>query len=106
MFNNIACNLLEGDLKIYHSDDSTVADTNNNHYSKETLNSVTISGLPPHELRLKTGMPVMLLRNLNPLNGLCNGTRLIIKKMQPRVIECVISTGEKSGRRVFIPRFH
>ena len=104
MFNNIACDLLEGELKTYYSDDSAVADTHNNSYSKETLNSVTISGLPPHQLRLKKGMPVMLLRNLNPLNGLCNGTRLIIKRMLPRIIECEISIGEKSGKKVFIPR--
>ena len=104
MFNNIACDLLEGELKTYYSDDSTVADTHNNNYSKETLNSVSISGLPPHKLRLKKGMPVMLLRNLNPLNGLCNGTRLIIKKMLSRVIQCEISIGEKSGKRVLIPR--
>ena len=104
MFNNIACDLLEGELRTYHSDDSTVAGSNNNHYSKESLNKVVISGLPPHELKLKVGMPVMLLRNLNPPNGLCNGTRLIITKMSERVVECQIAVGEKIGKKVFIPR--
>lgn len=53
MFNNIACDLLEGELKTYYSEYNTVADTHNNNYSKETLISVCMSGLPPHQLRLK-----------------------------------------------------
>ena len=34
--------------------------------------------MPPHLLLLKRGAPVILLRNLNPKNGLCSGTRLSI----------------------------
>ncbi|KAM0046532.1 putative DNA helicase Pif1 [Helianthus debilis subsp. tardiflorus] len=40
-----------------------------------------ISGLPNHRLVLKVGVPVMLLRNIDQQNGLCNGTRLQIKKI-------------------------
>ena len=36
------------------------------------------SGLLPHALCLKPSCLVMLLRNLNPTNSLCNGTRLIM----------------------------
>ena len=28
----------------------------------------------PHQLTLKVGVPIMLLRNLDPVNGLCNAT--------------------------------
>ncbi|XP_076928563.1 uncharacterized protein LOC143592521 [Bidens hawaiensis] len=45
-------------------------------YSPELLNGLIISGLPNHKLVLKVGVPVMLLRNLNQKEGLCNGTRL------------------------------
>ncbi|XP_076885825.1 uncharacterized protein LOC143535472 [Bidens hawaiensis] len=45
-------------------------------YSPELLNGLRISGLPNHKLILKVGVPVMLLRNLNQKEGLCNGTRL------------------------------
>ena len=49
-----------------------------NLYPTEFLNSLNFQGMPPHELNLKKEPPVMLLRNVNPAQGLCNGTRLII----------------------------
>jgi hypothetical protein len=45
-------------------------------YPTEFLHAIDVPELPPHELRLKVGCPVLLLRNLDPSNGLCNGTRL------------------------------
>jgi hypothetical protein len=39
--------------------------------------SLTVSGFPPHKLILKLGTPIILLRNLQPNDGLCNGTRLV-----------------------------
>lgn len=35
----------------------------------------------PHKLTLKKGCPVMLLRNLDPKLGICNGTRLICRNL-------------------------
>jgi ATP-dependent DNA helicase PIF1 len=49
-----------------------------NTYPSEFLNTLEVSGMPSHKLSFKIGAPVMLLRNLDPLAGLCNGTRLII----------------------------
>lgn len=46
----------------------------------------------------------MLLRNLNPAAGLCNGTRLLVKEMHENVLECEFLTGERVGKRVFIPK--
>uniref|UniRef100_A0A0L8H3I5 Uncharacterized protein n=1 Tax=Octopus bimaculoides TaxID=37653 RepID=A0A0L8H3I5_OCTBM len=46
---------------------------------------------------------IMLLRNLNPPK-LFNGTRLIMKKIIPTVLETTILTGKASGEPVFIPR--
>uniref|UniRef100_A0A914D8P4 ATP-dependent DNA helicase n=1 Tax=Acrobeloides nanus TaxID=290746 RepID=A0A914D8P4_9BILA len=46
----------------------------------------------------------MLLRNLNPAAGLCNGTRLIVKRPHDNLLGCEILTGEKKGDRVFIPQ--
>ena len=46
----------------------------------------------------------MLMRNLNPLIGLCNGTRLICLFFSPHLIETEIITGVHSGQKVLIPR--
>jgi ATP-dependent exoDNAse (exonuclease V) alpha subunit len=62
------------------------------------------NGIVHHELELKVGVPILLLRNLNQSIGLCNGTRLIVKRLAQRVIEVEIITGNNVGKRVFIPR--
>ena len=48
---------------------------------QEFLATLNPSGLPPHLLLLrKEGMPLIpLLRNLNPSEGLCNGTKLCLR---------------------------
>ncbi|GJS23421.1 ATP-dependent DNA helicase PIF1-like protein [Tanacetum coccineum] len=66
------------DEKIYYSFDEA-QDDKNNFYHMEFLNSLNVSGLPPRVLRLKIGCPIILLRNLDPSVGLCNGTRLICR---------------------------
>ena len=69
----------------------------------EYLNKQTPTGLPPHQLKLKPGMPVMLLRNLDPFEKLCNGTRLIVKKVMGNVLVAThVVDGEE--RTVMIPR--
>ena len=47
-------------------------------YPTEFLNALAFSGMPDHQLRLKLYAIVMLLRNLNPSAGLCNGTRFFL----------------------------
>jgi ATP-dependent DNA helicase PIF1 len=49
-------------------------------------------------------MLILLLRNLNQSIGLCNGTRLIIKRLGQRVIETEIITRNNVSKCVFIPR--
>ena len=60
--------------------------------------------MPLHETTLKLNCPIILLRNLNPQEGLCNGTRMIVTAMAEWVIEAQILTGTHAGRRAFIPR--
>jgi ATP-dependent DNA helicase PIF1 len=51
------------------------------------FNTISTSGLLNHKLRLKVGVSVILLRNLDQKIGLCNGTRLIITRMRKYVLE-------------------
>ena len=72
----------------------------------EYLNSLTPNGYPPHRLVLKVGMPIIMLRNLNPPAGLANGTRLIVQRLNRHIIQAEIVTGHPShvGRIALIPR--
>jgi hypothetical protein len=73
-------------------------------YPPEVLNGIDLINFPQHKLVLKPGVPIMLLRNLSQANGLCNGTRLIVKELADRVIQAVIMTGSHIGDVVYIPR--
>ena len=73
-------------------------------FPPEYLRSLTPSGLPPGELHLKPGCPLMLLRNLAPARGLCNGTRMVLIRATDRVLETRLIGGDHDGDIAFIPR--
>lgn len=70
----------------------------------EVMESANPVGLPPHELNLKVGAVIILMRNLNVRDSLCNGTRLLITRLGQRVINAQHISGDKQGRKVWIPR--
>ncbi|KHJ80320.1 hypothetical protein OESDEN_20006 [Oesophagostomum dentatum] len=73
-------------------------------YPMEYLNTLEPTGMPPHELRLKKGAIVMLLRNLDVTNGLCNGTRLKVEIMGRYVLFCRFICGSRKNQMAVIPR--
>ena len=46
----------------------------------------------------------MLLRNLQPLQGQCNGTKYIVTVLHDNIIEAVVAGGSYKGNKLFIPR--
>eukprot|EP00965_Chrysotila_dentata_P057911 1919712-Pleurochrysis_carterae.AAC.1 len=64
------------------------------------LNSLTIAGIPKHKISFKTNMPLMLMRNLDASNGLCNGTRLLTKRViNGRLLEAkIVAAGEHCNK--------
>ena len=109
IINIAALNLFPGEMVSYLaadklSEDDDVDRSITTRYPNEYLNSLDPTGLPPFKLDLKVGCPIMLLRNIAPKNGLCNGTRLMVVRCASRIIEAQILTSDKSGDLVFIPR--
>ena len=60
-------------------------------FNTEYLNTLKPNGFPQHILELKPGMPLMLLRNINPRQGLCNGTRMMFEGLvNSKLLRCRI----------------
>lgn len=55
-----------GGEKVYLSADKVAQDEHADNYPMELLNSLNPPGFAPHQLRLKLGIPVILLGNINP----------------------------------------
>ncbi|CAN1222553.1 ATP-dependent DNA helicase PIF1, partial [Linum grandiflorum] len=73
-------------------------------YPTEFLNGLSFNGIPEHQLHLKKYAIVMLLRNLNPSAGLCNGTRILITHLGTHVVRGLIVGGCYEGTIAVIPR--
>ena len=66
-------------------------------HTSEFLNTINASGLLHHKIRLKIGVPIMVLRNIDLKLGLRNGTRLIITRMRKFVLEGNVISGSNIG---------
>jgi ATP-dependent DNA helicase PIF1 len=72
-------------------------------YPPKYLNTIEVANLPHHEFKVKVAALVILLRNLNPSAGLCNGTRMRVLRCGQRVIDAEILSSRHAGSKVFIP---
>ncbi|KAL3627507.1 hypothetical protein CASFOL_028870 [Castilleja foliolosa] len=96
--NKLVLTLTPGDCKVYSSFDVMIPHGGNHTdlealYPQEYLNQLSFPGMPLHELNFKINTPIILIRNINQTLGLCNGTRLIVTQLLPRIIEAQIITG-------------
>jgi len=75
-------------------------------YPAEFLQQLNDSGLPLALLYLKVGSPVILLRNLDPGEGLCNGTRMVVLNVRRKVLQYRIISKDRRfrGKVILIPR--
>ena len=102
MINEMMSSMLPGNRMTYNSADELQNNDDLLRFNVEYLHSLTPNGFPPHSLSLKPGMPLMLLRNINPREGLCNGTKLVFERpLDNKVLQCIVSG---TNRTVLIPR--
>ena len=71
-------------------------------FNTEYLNTLCPNGFPRHTITLKPGMLIMLLRNICPKEGLCNGTKLIfLRSLHNKLLICKLPG---TGETIMIPR--
>lgn len=103
--NDLFLQQMQGDLLSFDSYDE--ADLNDNpsgceELTAEFLHSLDAAGLPRARLELRIGVPLILLRNLDPDQGLCNGTRLTLTRATRRCLEVRINGGDFDGKHRLI----
>ncbi|PIA25577.1 hypothetical protein AQUCO_11000001v1 [Aquilegia coerulea] len=94
--NQLAINHFPGELHEYLAADKAIEENEpienkGNSISSENMQALDPASLPPFKLQLK-------------VDGLCNGTRLMVVQFATRVIEARILNGSHTGNYVFIPR--
>ncbi|GJW85205.1 ATP-dependent DNA helicase PIF1-like protein [Tanacetum coccineum] len=102
-------NSFPGEEMVYLSCDSidkfeNGANIDQSVFSPEFISGLKFPGIPNHKLVLKVGVPIMLLRNIDQSNGLCNGTRLQVVRLERTSIQAQIINGTHFGKTVIIPR--
>jgi hypothetical protein len=97
-----------GPLQTYGSVDSQVLDEeatdNTPEMPVEVLQNIELSDLPPSQLQLKRDIPIILLRNLYPEIGICNGSRMVVEHLQPHVLHIRLLGGDFDGQERTVPR--
>ena len=73
----------------------------------ELLNSIEVdASFPYHEIALKKGFIVMLLRNTKHSSGHGKRTRYVVDDVTPNVLLLTSVSGSKTGERLILPRMN
>ena len=97
---------IPGGLHTFHSIDTVTDIDNSTMFPTKFLNSLNLSVLPEHTLKLKRNTVVILLRNMDIYAGHCNGTRYLVKTIgQYRVIlHKLDAKGDDKNNVLILPR--
>ncbi|XP_076059355.1 ATP-dependent DNA helicase Pif1-like [Oratosquilla oratoria] len=87
--------------RVYMSENISVED--DMEIQQSVYNAMSSPSLPPHELKLKIGSVIMVIRNICPPK-LCNGTRVMVTNLQKNIIVGKILGGAYKGEQVLLPR--
>lgn len=109
MTNDYVLDLFLGKENIYLSYDSLYSSSSDSDlvddiHTLEFLRTINTSELTKHKLKFKVGVSIMLLRHIDQSLGLCNGTQLIIIKMEKYIVEENIISESNIEDKVFISR--
>ncbi|KAK7312898.1 hypothetical protein VNO77_37136 [Canavalia gladiata] len=107
--NDYMLHLMPGESRTYISSDQPSnmnehSVQQNDIHTSEFLNTINCSGLPNHEIKLKVGAPIILLRNIDHTAGMCNGSRMVITRMGNYILQAKVISGNNVGQHIFIPR--
>ena len=91
--NNICLDLMEGDVMEYLSADRCIHKKDEINFPIEFLNSLTPPSCPSHKLVLKVGAPLILMRNIDAVNGHVNGAQYNIIGLGKGFIHARLAVG-------------
>jgi len=95
--NKLLLDRAPGQVVKYLSEDTSLKerplDVNLAAHEVDGLNMTNPNNLPAHEIELKEGSIIMLLRNIDTDRGLCNGTRLLVRHLGKHLITVEVLTG-------------
>jgi ATP-dependent DNA helicase PIF1 len=88
IFNEEVLNMVTGPSILKYSIDYNIVEraTHPLTIPEEFLHTLVPPGMPPHTLHLKIGAVYILLRNMCVADGLCNGTRFILTKINGHIL--------------------
>lgn len=87
-----------------HVIDADILEEDIHQFSAEILQKIDLPLLPPSHLHLKISSLILLLRNLTPPEGLCNGTRIVVTCLRKYYIEARVLGGDFNGQLRVLPR--
>lgn len=103
VINQKVLNIFFGEEVKFLAKNTLINDDDGHVVQPETLATLNSSGVPEHEILLKIGVPIIIMRNLSPPT-ICNGTRAIVKSHYRNIIKATLLTGPGAGEDVLIPR--